>query len=298
MPSVHCNRIKIIGSLVAFLVALLPSSPVFSQDQGLHNSTKVFSAPADLSWMDWDDPDELERTWRAAIVRVPVENGQSKQVTTDDLREQKSGVERKLPTIVYLHGCSGIWPGTHRRIKFLSENGYLVIAPASLARETYPRSCNVETREGDLFRGTLVLRRNDAGYAIEMARKLPIVDGNNIVLMGFSEGAVATVSFEAQNEQQRVKARVAEGWTCHTPFSEARGVNAPQSEPVLTLVGAQDPWYQNKWTEGDCSKFLNSQNGSRSIVYSDGDLAGKHGLLEFERAQRDVLNFLDENLDF
>ncbi|WP_112297189.1 dienelactone hydrolase family protein [Ruegeria denitrificans] len=248
--------------------------------------------------MDWDDPNELERTWRAAIVRVPVGDGQSKQVTTDDLRRQNTGTQRRLPTIIYLHGCSGIWPGTHRRIKFLSDAGYLVIAPASLARETYPRSCNVETLEGSLFRGTLVLRRNDAGYAIEMARQLSIVDDSNIVLMGFSEGAVAAVGFEAQNEQQRVKARVAEGWTCHTPFSEARGVNAPESEPVLTLVGARDPWYQNKWSEGDCSEFLSSQNGSKSIVYKDSDLAGEHGLLEFERAQRDVLDFLEENLDF
>ena len=101
-----------------------------------------------------------------------------------------------------MHGCSGFWPGTHKRIKFLSDNGFLVIAPASLARHTYPRSCNVDTHEGGLFRGTLGLRQNDAGYAIEMARRLPIVDDKNIVLMGFSEGGVVAVTFEAANEQQ------------------------------------------------------------------------------------------------
>lgn len=274
------------------------SAPAFSQDRGLHNSSKVFSAPADLSWKDWDDPLELDRTWRAAIVRVPAGIGQSKQVTTDDLRQQTTGIARKMPTVIYMHGCSGIWPGTHRRIKFLSDNGFLVIAPVSLARETYPRSCNVETHEGGLFRGTLGLRRNDAGYAIEMARQISIVDDKNIVLMGFSEGGLAAVTFEAQNEQQQVRARVSEGWTCHTPWSEDRGVNAPESEPVLTLVGERDPWHQNQWTRGDCTRFLDEANGSKSIVYRDELLGHKHALLEFQSVQQEVLRFLKEHLDF
>ncbi|MCV0425930.1 MAG: dienelactone hydrolase family protein [Roseibium sp.] len=287
-----------IGVVIAFLSAMVLSISASAQDQGLHNSSKEFAAPADLSWTDWDDPLELDRTWQAAIVRVPAGKGQSRQVTTDDLLQQTTGIEGKIPTVIYLHGCSGIWPGTHTRIKFLSDNGFLVIAPASLARETYPRSCNVETHEGGLFRGTLVLRHNDAGYAIEKAREVSIVDKKNIVLMGFSEGGLATVTFEARNEQQHVSARVSEGWTCHVPWPEARGVNAPESEPVLTLVGERDPWYQSQWTIGDCAQFLNPTNGSKSVVYRDGVLADKHGLLDHEIAQRDVLEFLNKNLDF
>lgn len=298
LPSTRGKKALNIGVVAAFLGAMVLSVPAYSQDRGLHNSSKVFSAPADLSWQDWDNPLELDRTWRAAIVRVPAGTGQSKQVTTDDLQRQTTGVERKLPTVIYLHGCSGIWPGTHRRIKFLSDNGFLVIAPASLARETYPRSCNVETHEAGLFRGTLVLRHNDAGHAIEMARQISIVDDKNIVLMGFSEGALAAVTFEAQNEQQQVRARVSEGWTCHTLWRESRGVNAPESEPVLTLVSERDPWYQNEWSRGDCEQFLNTNNGSKSIVYGDGVMADKHGLLEFRSAQQHVLDFLGERLDF
>ncbi|WP_170766465.1 dienelactone hydrolase family protein [Ruegeria lacuscaerulensis] len=284
-------------ALVAFVGAMMLSVPAYSQDHGLHNSSKVFSAPADLSWKHWDDPLELERTWQAAIVRVPTGKGTSKLVTTDDLQQATTGIERKVPTVIYMHGCSGIWPGTHRRMKFLADNGFIVIAPASLARETYPRSCNVETREGGLFRGTVVLRRNDAGFAIERARQLPTVDDRNIVLMGFSEGGVVTVTFEAQNEQQQVRARVSEGWTCHAPWPEYRGVNAPESEPVLTLLGERDPWHQNQWTKGDCAQFLDKSNGSKSVVYKNGALAAEHGLLEFETAQRDVLGFLKKNLD-
>ncbi len=298
MLSTNGKKAPNIGVLIAFFGAFVLSVPAFSQDSGLHNSSKSFSAPADLSWKDYDDPLELDRTWRAAIVRVPAGTGQSKQVTTDDLRQQTTGIRQKLPTVIYLHGCSGIWPGTHKRMKFLSDNGFLVIAPASLARKTYPRSCNVKTHEGGLFRGALALRRRDAGYAIEMARKISIVDDRNIVLMGFSEGAAAAATFEARNEQQLVRARVFEGWTCNAPWSDYRGINAPESEPVLTLVSEGDPWYQNQWTKGDCTRFLNANNGSKSIVYRDGVLADKHGLLEYKSVQKDVLDFLRDRLDF
>lgn len=291
-PPMRATRIFTVIAVIAAVALPFPAS---AQDEGLHDSSKAFSAPADLSWKDWDDPAELDRTWKAAIVRIPVAPGRSRQGTTDDLRRQGG---KKYPTVIYLHGCSGIWPGTHRRMKFLSDNGFLVIAPASLARKTYPRSCNVETREGGLFRGTLVLRRNDAGHAIEMARQLSVVDGGKMVLMGFSEGAVAAVTFRAANERQRVRARVAEGWTCQAPWPEYRGIKAPESEPVLTLVGEADPWYQDRWTRGNCAGFQNPGNGSRSIVYRDGEMASSHGLLEFDTAQKDVLDFLRARLDF
>ncbi len=296
MPSIHRKKTVTIRTAIAFWGVVVLSVPACSQDNGLHNSSKEFSAPADLSWKDWDDPTELERTWQAAIVRIPTGAGTSKQITTNDLQQTTTGSDRKMPTVVFMHGCSGIWPGTHRRLKFLADNGFLVIAPASLARETYPRSCNVKSREGGMFRGTVVLRRNDAGYAIERARRLSIVDDGKIVLMGFSEGGAVAVTFEAQNEQQQVSARVSEGWTCHAPWPEYRGVKAPESEPVLTLLGERDPWHDNQWTRGNCTQFLNRNNGSRSIVYKEGALASEHGLLRFESAQQDVLNFLKENL--
>ncbi len=141
------------------------------------------------------------------------------------------------------------------------------------------------------------MRQSDAGYAIEKARMLSVVDGDNIVLMGFSEGGTTAATFEPENERQQVRARVVEGWTCHAPWSEHRGVNAPENEPVLTLLADQDPWHQNQWTKGDCAEFLDTTNGSRSIVYKDELLARSHGLLEFQSVQQDVLKFLEETLD-
>jgi dienelactone hydrolase len=289
------KKAAIFGALIALFGSLALLNPAFPQDRGLHNSSKTFVEPAEISWEDWSDPRELQRSWHAAIVRIPINKGQSRLATVSDLIDETAGIDGPIPTAIYLHGCSGFWPGTHLRTKFLADNGFLVIAPASFARAKYPRSCNIKTKKGGLFRQTLNIRQYDAGHAIEMAKQLPIVDDENIVLVGFSEGALVAATFEAENERQQTSARIVEGWTCNTPWPEHKGVNAPSNEPVLTLVGERDPWYQDQWTRGDCTPFLNETNGSKSIVYRDELLAPKHGLLEFPSVQKDVLAFLKEH---
>ena len=43
----------------------------FALADGFHNSTKKFTDPQQMTAQDWSDPDELERTWNAALVRIP-----------------------------------------------------------------------------------------------------------------------------------------------------------------------------------------------------------------------------------
>ena len=283
-------------SILIGLTGALTSSAL-AQDHGLDNSSRKFTKAAEMSANDWSDPLEMERSWQAAVVRVPSGNGRSRRMTTSQVQDQPTGSGTKLPTVIFMHGCSGFWSGSHRRIEFLANNGFLVIAPASFARNKYPLSCDTDTHKGGLYRGTLRMRQHDAGYAIEMARKLPIVDGQKIFLMGFSQGGVTTATFAPRNEQQHVRARIVEGWTCHAGWNEYRGVNARRSEPVLTLVAKLDPWFQNEWTRGNCSSFLDKTNGSKSIVYSGETMMHRHALLELESVQETVLSFMREHLE-
>lgn len=258
---------------------------------GLHNDTREFTPPGQMTPADWSDPAETERAWQAALVRVPTAGG---VVATTIADLPTAGLEQQppRPTVIYLHGCSGIWPGTYRRIDFLAANGYAVIAPASLARLKYPQSCDVAGHRGGLYRQTLRMRQHDAAHAIEQARKLPWVDGDNLYLMGLSEGAITTATLAPAGAATGVNARVVEGWTCHAGWHEYHGVNAPPSEPVLSLVAQDDPWFRNDWNRGDCGRFLDPGNGSRSVVYEDETLRGRHELLADERVQREVLDFL------
>ncbi|PCH75370.1 MAG: hypothetical protein COC12_01005 [Rhodobacteraceae bacterium] len=280
--------------LLAAYVNVTPE--VLAQQQGLGNPTKTFTDPSQMTGLEASDSAEIARSWDAAIVRFPTRAGKSK---TSSIAALASDIDatRTYPVVIYMHGCSGVWQGTRDRIKFYADNGFLVIAPVSFARLKYPKSCDVATNRGGLYRGTLAMRQKDAGYAIEMARKMPFVDGAKIVLAGLSQGAITAATFSAANPDQKTAARVVEGWTCNAGWPEYKGVNAGADEPVLTLVAKNDPWFQNEWTKGDCTKFLNKKNGSKSVVYSDGELAWRHELLDLLAPQQEVLEFLQTQLN-
>ena len=260
---------------------------------GLHNSTKVFTDPSEMRPSDWSDPAEMERAWQAALVRIPEPGGGYVSTTIAELRGGGLSPEGVWPVVIYMHGCSGIWSGTKTRIGFLARNGYAAIAPASFARLKYPRSCRPDTHQGGLYRPTLKMRQNDAGYAIAKAKTLPWVDTSNVFLMGLSQGGITTATFSSSRPEHSLRARIVEGWTCRAGWTEYGGINAPETEPVLTLVGAEDPWFKNYWNRGSCGPYLNRANGSRSVVYSTGRLKTRHELLEAREVQQTILDFLN-----
>ncbi len=135
------------------------------------------------------------------MVRIP--NGAGKYVSTTINKLDKEKFEKhiKHPTVIYFHGCAGVWEGTYTRINYLAKNGYAVIAPVSFARKKYPKSCNVVTKQGGLYRGTLKIRQFDAGFAIEHAKLIPWVDPDNVFLMGLSRGGITTATFSSKSAQ-------------------------------------------------------------------------------------------------
>lgn len=260
------------------------------------NDAKKFTAASEMSSKDWNDPVELERVWQNSLLRIPIGEGEYLTLQVSDLAKMRFSNQKKIPTVVYMHGCSGIWAGTLRRINFLANNGFAVIAPPSFAREKYPRSCDVYLYQGGLYRDTLKMRQYDAGYTIEQAKRLPWVDENNIFLMGLSEGGITTATFYSKQDNHSVNARVIEGWTCTSTWGEYKGVRAPKTQPVLSLLGSKDPWFQNPYTNGECTKFLNKDNGSKSVVYRKGNLSYQHELLEDKKVQKVVVYFLQSHI--
>ncbi len=291
------RKTSITGHITTLFVAmsslLLLYSNLASGD-GLNNHTKQFTPNSEMSAVDWSSPDELHRTWQAALVRIP-KHHQVYAGQISDLPMEALPVKEKLPIVIYLHGCSGIWWGTYIRLEFFAENGFAVIAPASFARAKYPKSCDPATKRAGLYRETLKMRQYDALNAIKNAKQLDWVDSRNIFLVGFSQGGVTSATLST-NIDTTVNARVIEGWTCHAGWSEYRGINAPVSEPVLALVADQDPWFQDSWTRGSCGRYMNPENGSRSMVYSTGSLKVEHSLLDDPDVQNKVLEFLHTHM--
>ena len=290
------KRLKLFFAL-QFLLSIAACAYAANPFSQFHNNGKKFTAISDMSSKDWHDPQELERVWQNSIIRIPTKDGKFISSQVKDFTSLNILEDKKFPTVIYLHGCSGIWPGTIHRINFLAIHGFAVVAPPSLAREKYPKSCDVNLVQGGLYRGTLRIRQNDAGYAITQARKLPWVDEKNVFLMGLSEGGITTATFYATDKSKSVNARIVEGWSCTSTWNEYRGIRAPKNEPVLTLLGEKDPWFQNPYTNGECTQFLNKKNGSQSIVYRKGNLSFKHELLEDDSVKKSVIKFLQKHLN-
>ena len=281
---------KVSGAALCCLLLFLLAG--MASGSGLDNDSRTFTPAAEMRSEDWNDPQELERVWQASLVRIPDSGGGHIETTAGELHTISFAQGEKFPAVVFLHGCSGTGKGTDTRIDFLAAHGYAVIAPPSLARKKYPQSCDPENLRGGLYRDTLKMRQFDAGYAIEKAKTLAWIDARRVYLVGLSEGAIAAATFRSQSGKASVRARVVEAWTCHAGWDEYRGIHAPANEPVLTLLASEDPWFQGPTTRGECTGFLAPGNGSKSVVYTEADLRQRHGLLEDERVQAEVLEFL------
>ena len=127
-----------------------------------------------------------------------------------------------------------------------------------------------------MFRRAIRFRVAEANFAIREARKLPWIDPDNVFLMGHSEGGITASKFTGES----VNARIVEGATCHYGWPDWSGLDAPESEPVLALLGANDPWQRGKpWQGKHCGSLMSSSNGSNSIVVTEGEYADRHGVL-------------------
>ena len=242
-------------------------------------------------------PRELERTWRAAMVRVPDGVGGVIETDVDALESGAVVPDRTYPVVIWMHGCLGFWGGTAFRLDWLARNGFVAIAPNSFARAFYPRSCDPETHTAGLYRPTLGMRQHDAGHAIGRVARFPWADRDNLFLAGLSEGAaVATTYVDREVPAGRLKARVAEAWGCHAGWEEFAGINAPATEPVLALVADRDPWYAADHHRGHCGAFMDGDNGSLSFVVDYEPTRHGHELLERPEIREIVLSFLLERV--
>lgn len=278
-------------TILALTTAIFLCTHAQAQDRGLHNNSKKFVPVPQITSADISNVQEMHRTWISAIIHVPTSKGRSKKMRASALSAWSPRTDGKLPAVVYLHGCSGIWEGTHRRVRMMAELGFVTAAPASMARQKYAQSCDVQTNTGGMHRNVLKMRQNDAAYAVAQLRRLPFVDPNRIVIMGLSEGGITTATLRPQPGEV---ARIIEGWTCHAGWPEYKGLKAKSSTPVLSLLGKDDPWFQEPYLRGDCSRFMRPNNGSRSVVYNSGVLGAEHELLDHSNPRKEVVRFLSD----
>lgn len=216
-----------------------------AQRDGYGNGTKTCTASDEMIDADWSDLTEIQRTCAVTLVAflAPARKFSMHEATEASFPEPIT-----YPTVIYLHGCSGVWEDTYRRIDFLGENGFVLIVPLGFTRKKYPQSCETGNHREGMY-------SFDACTAIQKVKSLGWIVGKNVFLMGFSQGSITTATLQSDDPTSAVNARVVEGWACLADGDEYRGVNGPEEEPFLTLGGERDPWLSEYVNGGRLRKF-------------------------------------------
>lgn len=240
-----------------------------------------------------NNPEELKRTYNQAIVAIPPNYYGAKALKTmvylapsQRMQEIKQDIaeilaEKKIPLVIYLHGCAGFSRTSEHDIHFLVRNGYAVIAPDSFARNYRPQRCNTSTYDAYLTSGVVTYRLAEANYAYKEAYNLPWIDKQNIFLMGFSEGGKGVANYS----QGGLAGRIILGWTCNAGWGEDGGVFGPDNEPIFAAVASKDPWYTHFTNVGDCGRF--GKNIESIVVDSS-----RHDVQTLPEIKEKILKFL------
>lgn len=236
-----------------FLVfSLLFVSPVFGQADPL-------------------DAYDVSKAWENAEVHVPG------FFFTKDVTNVE--VQKPMPVVIYMHGCSGIHNEDRQWASLLNKQGYIVVMPNSLAIPGRPVNCDRNSKTTNL---RLVpvnrLRPKEARYTLSKVKEQVWADKDNIFLMGQSEGGMSATRVKSNG----FKGIIISGFHC------VLGVNADPSTPILALNHESDPWFH---TPTRCSENWGDRQNSKEVV-----LPGTgHSTVYSTTANRAVIDFLKQH---
>lgn len=195
---------------------------------------------------------------------------------------------KKLPAVIFLHGCSGITTGSPqvtRMMTDMAKAGFAVFAPES-PRAPY---CDPRTLRAWITYEDIQLRLAEAKVTYDRISKLDWIDGENVFLAGFSMGGIATANYSGPE----FRGHVILGTAC-TPLAAAptvAGLKMPSSKPVMSIIGSDDEWYR-PWHPGrHCGERAIGHTGP-FIVLS----GAKHDVSEDPKAMPAVVEFLNAHL--
>jgi len=226
--------------------------------------------------------DEAKRTFDSAYFMSEINGEFIEGRMSDELIQRNfTSLEKKRPTIIFSHGCTGLGHGNLRYMRLLAEAGYAVIAPDSFARRYRPETCDPSWRRG--IKGAphrLVnrMRQEEIHHAAYRVRRIRWVDKKNLFLMGHSQGGTAAAAYEGDD----FKAHVISGSVCW------RGLRSPRGTPILALYSADDPWRRNRPADS-CLRKARARGVNMEFHLFEGRA---HNLSRNKMARRQILDFL------
>lgn len=179
------------------------------------------------------------------------------------------------PTVVALHGCGGLYkrdgvtldPRYPDYVEFLNERGIHVLLPDSFGSRGSGPLCSLKYAERKV---NFDMRRQDAIDAVNWAAKQPGVDPKRIALLGWSHGAMTTLT---AIDATRAGTPPVAGAVLFYPGcgAIARRDDYRVDVPTLMLLGADDDWTAPAPCEKVAAQQQAAQPGRefRLVVYPD-----------------------------
>jgi dienelactone hydrolase len=190
------------------------------------------------------EADQLERVWRNTMVVFP-QNPTSitgRAAMLPRLLEWYRPVGR-LPAVIFMHGCSGLSMGSSqvtRMIRAYASAGFVVFAPNSLDRPRPPYCTGVGEVSGT-DHTSLPLRLAELDMVRAKVAAMDWVDQDNLFASGHSLGGWTL----SQYSGTAFRALAPFGLHCLATrvLQNKRGIQAPESVPVIVAQGDADEWY-------------------------------------------------------
>ncbi len=220
-------------------------------------------------------------SWEKADVFVP---GSFLTTTPNKVK-----VDKPLPVVIYLHGCTGIADHDKRWGDFIKGLGYIAVLPDSMARPGRIPNCDPKKKRGGAFPQAHAMRQEEIRYALEQVQKSTWADTNNVFLMGHSEGGTAA----ARNTLGDFRGIIISAWTCtNSARPDFDGIFAPLETPTLTLEWDHDAWREGTPQQGSCATKFGERKKARQVLFSGTE----HSTYDQREARDAVAQFLKENL--
>lgn len=222
---------------------------------------------------------QASQAWEKAIVYAP---GSSSPQALDGVK-----TDRTYPVVLFMHECGGLANrnnDSHAWGKLLASEGFLVVMPDSLARSDRQPSCDPKARRYGLFPAVHAMRLEELHHASEQIRKQQWFDGKNLVLMGYSEGAVAAV----RTKLSGFRGVIATSLTCSNAKAPGLdGVFVTPETPVLTLSHESDPVNAAEHLQGSCGQKLSGRVNAQHVTLTGTG----HGTFHSDTAKQAVVRF-------
>ena len=208
-----------------------------------------------------------------------------------------------FPVAILNHGSAGGAPkqslAWQREGKYLSERGYIVVAPMRRGRgkstgvslESEEKNCATES-----WIPGLTSAMEDVDAIIEFSRTLPKVKPHEVLLLGVSRGGFLSIAYSAEgkyrNDVQRVVNLVG-GWVaqaedkCPVDFNllSFRKYGPATQTKMLWLYGVNDMFYGDANVNGYFEAFK-SAGGSADFYLIDGVPENGHWLPNYSNKWR------------